>query len=169
MPQMLHETVELSGCIKDTIADQMVHIPVPPVVEAIAAAVQEVVRLVPQERVQQRTDEQLVEVPVPPVLEGIREITNAIVALQFQVRAISNEIQGKYSSKEEFSTKTNEVTLRFDERNKKIDALRKQKSEFLGQVRGQKLVAEVADLERDKLVCGKLPLFGGGMERLRRA
>ena len=141
-------------CIKDRIADQMVHIPVPPVMEEIAAAVQEVVRLVPQERVQQRIDEQLVEVPVPPVLEGIREITNAIVALQFQVRAISNEIQGRYSSKEEFSTKTNEVTLRFDECNKKIDALRKQKSEFLGQVRGQKLVAEVADLERDKLVCG---------------
>ena len=58
------------GCIKDRIADQMVK--VPPVMEAIAAAVQEVVRLVPQERLQQRIDEQLVEVRDPPVLEGIR-------------------------------------------------------------------------------------------------
>ena len=73
-------------CIKDRIADQMVHIPVPPVMGEIAAAVQEVVRLVPQERVQQRIDEQLVEVRDPPVLEGIREITNAI-ARQFQVRS----------------------------------------------------------------------------------
>ena len=34
--------------------------------------------------------------------------------------------------------------------NKKIHALLKQKSEILGQARDQKLVAEVADLERDK-------------------
>ena len=140
--------MELSGCIKDRIADQMVHIPVPPVMEAIAAAVQEVVSFVPQERVQQRIDEQLVEVRDPPVLEGIREITNVIVAVQFQVRAISKEIQSRYYGKEEFLTKTNDVILRLDECDNKIHALLKQKSVILGQVRGQKLMAEVADLER---------------------
>ena len=54
--------------IKDRIAEQMVDIPVLRVMEEIVAAVQEVIRLVRQECVQQRIDEQLVEVPVPQVL-----------------------------------------------------------------------------------------------------
>ena len=53
--------------IRDRIADQMVDIPVPPVMEENMEAVQEVMRLVSRERVQQRVDEQLVEVLVPQV------------------------------------------------------------------------------------------------------
>ena len=51
------------GIGEDLNADQMVDIPVPPVMEEIVEIVQEVVRLVPQARVQ-RINEQLVEVPV---------------------------------------------------------------------------------------------------------
>ena len=45
-------------------ADQMVDIPVPPVMEEIVAVVQEVVRLLPQERVQRRTAQ---HAPVPQI------------------------------------------------------------------------------------------------------
>uniref|UniRef100_A0A7S1AJB0 Uncharacterized protein n=1 Tax=Noctiluca scintillans TaxID=2966 RepID=A0A7S1AJB0_NOCSC len=66
--------------------------------------------------------------------ETVREITNAIEALQVQVRAISNEIQGKSSGKDEFLTKKNELRFHLDECSKKIDALQEQKSGILGQV-----------------------------------
>ena len=45
--------------IKDQIADQMVDIPVPPVMEDNVAVVKRVVKLVPRERVQQRIGEQM--------------------------------------------------------------------------------------------------------------
>ena len=47
---------------------------------------------------------------------------------------MSNEIQGKYSSKEKFLTKQDKVRMQLDERSKKIDELRGQKSGILGQV-----------------------------------
>ena len=61
--------------IQDDIVEQMVDLPVPLVMGEIVAVVQEVVRLVPQERLQQ-IDEQIVKVPVPQV--DVQEITNAI-------------------------------------------------------------------------------------------
>ena len=105
---------------------------------------QEVVRLLPQARVQ-RNDEQSVDVPFPQITEDIveefktppqgqfsvriceqivdvplprvdvREITDAIEALQFQVRAMSNEIQRKCSSKEEFLTKKHGLKMQLNE------------------------------------------------------
>ena len=88
--------------IKDQIAEHMAGIPARPVMEQIVAVVQEVVRLVPQERVQRINEqlvavsesicEQIVHVPVPQV--GVQEMTSATEALQFQVLANSNEMQG---------------------------------------------------------------------------
>ena len=62
-----------------------------------------------------------------------------------------DESQGKYSGKEGFSSKKHEVIMRFDECNTQICALLEQKSGDLGhgQVRDQKLMAEIADLERE--------------------
>ena len=54
--------------IKDRIADQILDILVPLVMEEIVAAMQEVMRLVPQERVQQRTVDPIVDFPVPQIL-----------------------------------------------------------------------------------------------------
>ena len=80
-------------------------------------------------------------------------------ALQFQVCAISNEIQGKYPGKEVFLTKKYELKLQPDQCFKKIGALRKQKAGILGQVRDRvaesplkerKTHGEIADLERNK-------------------
>ena len=66
----------------------------------------DVERLVPQERVQ-RIDEQIVEVPIPQISEDSEQIVDVPVpqndvleALQFQVRAIFHEIQGKFSDVE---------------------------------------------------------------------
>ena len=60
VPQMRWEIVSVIQPvhverINDRIADQMVDIPVPPVMEEIVAAVEEVTRLVTQVRVQRRT------------------------------------------------------------------------------------------------------------------
>ena len=54
--------------IKGRVADQMVDVPMPPVMEGVVAVVQEEEKLVPQERVQKRTVEQ-VPAPVPQVME----------------------------------------------------------------------------------------------------
>ena len=62
---------------QDRIGDQMVDIPAPPVMEDVVAIVQEAVRLVPQERVQQRMDEQLVEFPVR---QGTKEIAAVVIS-----------------------------------------------------------------------------------------
>ena len=51
-----------------------------------------------------------------------------------RVRAISNEIQGKYSGEGEFLTRKHELGMQLDECSKKIDALREQKTWILGQV-----------------------------------
>ena len=67
-PQLRHETVEviqpvLVERIKDRVAGQMMDFPVRPMEEIVAVV--QVVRLVPQERVQQRIGEHLVELLVP--------------------------------------------------------------------------------------------------------
>jgi chromosome segregation ATPase len=66
--------------------------------------------------------------------ETVKEKTNAIEALQAQIRAISSEIQGKSSGKEEFLMKKNELRMHLDECSKKLDALQEQKTGILGQV-----------------------------------
>ena len=81
---------------------------------------------------------------------GGASFSGFVDALQFQVRAIPNESQEKYHDKEEFFTKTNEVMMRVDECTNKIDALREQKSGILVHVREQKVMGEIAALERDK-------------------
>ena len=73
---------------------------------------------------------------------------------------MSNEIQGKCYSKEEFLTEKHELNMQLDESSKKMNALRVQKSGILGQVRycvavsplieRMKLMEEIADLERNK-------------------
>ena len=60
----------LAEHIKGPVADQLVDIPVPLVMEEIVAVVQEVVRLVPREREQQRIGEKMVEVLVPQFFGG---------------------------------------------------------------------------------------------------
>ena len=96
----------------------------------------------------QRTVEPIIDVPMPQVLQqGATEAE----ALQFQVRAISNEIQEKYSGKEDILTKTTEVKMQLDELFKRIAALRKQKSGILGQVWDQKLMAEYIQKEVGKI------------------
>ena len=76
VPQMRREIVEviqlvLVERIKGGIADQMVDIVVLPVMEEIVAVVQEVVKLVPHVRVQQRTVE---HATVPQFLEETVEV-----------------------------------------------------------------------------------------------
>ena len=64
-------------------------------------------KIVPQEQFSERSCEQIVGIPVSQV--DVEEITNVIESLQSPVRAISNETQGKYSSKEEFWTDKHEL------------------------------------------------------------
>ena len=94
MPQMPREVVEviqpvLVERIKGRVADQMVDIPVPPVMEEIVAALQEVVRRVPQERLQLPTVEvvlapteqvqrRTVDVPTPQVLEETVDVVRLV-------------------------------------------------------------------------------------------
>ena len=113
--------------------------------------------------ISERICEQVVDVPVPQV--DMQEITNAIEALHFQSRAISDELQGKYS--DVFSGKEGSVLskkhvfkMQLYECSKKIDALREQNSGILGRVgdrvaegpleEGKKLMAEATVLERNK-------------------
>ena len=79
---------------KDRIADHMVDIPVPLVMEEIVAVVQEVVRLVSQECVQQRIDEEPVEVPVPQVWDEIAEVVRLVP--QERVQRIDEQIVEVY-------------------------------------------------------------------------
>ena len=72
----------LVDCIKDRIAEQMVDLPVPPIMEEIAAVVQETVRLVPQGCGQQRIDEQIVELPIPKIMEDIVEEVKIVLCEQ---------------------------------------------------------------------------------------
>ena len=79
LPQVRREIVEviqpvLVERIKGGVADQMVDIRMPPVVEEIAAVVREKVKFVPQERVQQRTVERA---PAPQILEKTVEVALA--------------------------------------------------------------------------------------------
>ena len=60
--------------LRGRVAYHMVVILVPPVMEQIVAVAQEVVRLVPQPRVQRRTVE---HAPVPQILEGTVEVALA--------------------------------------------------------------------------------------------
>ena len=73
-------------------------------------------------------------------------IQTEIEALQFQVRAISCEIQGKTSGREEFLTKTNELRMQRAECSQQIHAFRAQTPRILGQVSD----AEIGDLERNR-------------------
>ena len=52
------------------IVEQIVDVPVPPVVEEIL----EVIKVIPQVRVSERIVEQIVDVPVPQVMEEIVEV-----------------------------------------------------------------------------------------------
>ena len=80
--------------INDRIADQMVDIPVPPVMEEIVAAVQEVTRLVTQERVQRRTAEHLVDVPVNPIWEeAVKVVVRLVPRERVQHRPILQMMQ----------------------------------------------------------------------------
>ena len=83
----------------------------------------------------QRIDEQIVEVLLPQITTDIgEEIVDVTVppvdaseVFQLQVCAISTEIQGNYSGKEEFLPKKHELRMQQDECFKKIDALWEQK------------------------------------------
>ena len=83
----------------------------------------------------QRIDEQIVEVLLPQITKDIGEEivdvpvpqVDASEVLQLQVCAISTEIQGKYSGKEEFRPKKHELRMQQDECSKKIDASWEQK------------------------------------------
>ena len=97
--------------VKDRIADQMVDVPVLPATEEIAAAVNEGGEVgptgrksVPQEQFSERVCDQIVDVSV--LQFDVQENTNAAEARLFQVRAISNEIQVKYSSNEDLTLET---------------------------------------------------------------
>ena len=63
------EAVQFTPQDQERWVEQGVNIPVPPVMEEVVAVAQEVVKLVPQERVQQWT---LMHVPVPQILEDSR-------------------------------------------------------------------------------------------------
>ena len=71
----------------------------------ISEDIVEDMKIVPQEKFKERICDQIVDVPVRQV--------DVFDALQFQVRAISHEIQEKcsdvYSSKKEFLTETHEL------------------------------------------------------------
>ena len=71
---MLHRQVE-----------QIVDVPVPQVVEEVV----QVDRIVPQERVQQRTVEQIVEVPVPQMVEEVVHVPQ----IQVQERIVQNIVE----------------------------------------------------------------------------
>ena len=75
-------------------------------------------------------------------------------ALQFQVRAISNEILGKFSDvesgKEEFLTKKHELRKRLGRCCMKVDALGEQKSGILGQV-GDRVARSGLDLNKSEV------------------
>ena len=138
--QMMWEIVEviqpvLVARIKDRISDHIVDILVHLVIEEIVA-VQKVVSLVrqervqrrlveqtvevgltPTERVQQRIDEQIVEMPIPQITEDIGEEFNVVPHRRRLRVAIE-----KYSSKEEFWK--HELGTQLDGCSKKIDALR---------------------------------------------
>ena len=55
-------------------------------VPQVMAEIVEVVRVIPQERVQQRTVEQIVDVPVPQVVEEIVEVVQIIPQGRLSVR-----------------------------------------------------------------------------------
>ena len=91
-----------TGTRSNGTTQQLVAVPIPPIIEATV----EEVKVVPQEHLSESICGQIVDVPVPQVVEQlvlvptimeetcsqIREGTNAIEALQVQVRAISNTI-----------------------------------------------------------------------------
>ena len=80
------------------------------------------------------------------MLDGAHEIE----ALQFEVRAISQEIQEKYSGKEEFLTKPTEANTQLDCVPRRLmHCGSRQKSGFLGQVRDHKLMAEYNKKEEE--------------------
>ena len=88
MPLMKREIVEviqlvLAERIKGPVADQLVDIPVPLVMEEIVAVVQEVVRLVPQERVQRKTVE---HVRVRQILNETVEVARLVPRERVQQR-----------------------------------------------------------------------------------
>ena len=69
--RLLYERMVIfGGCVQTQVAIGYV----PKVVDEIV----EVVRLIPQERVQQRTVEQIVHVPVPQVVEEMTEVVQII-------------------------------------------------------------------------------------------
>ena len=91
------------------IEEQIVAVPIPQITEDIV----EDFKMVPQEHFSERICEQILNIPVPQV--DVQEITHAIEALQFQVRAMSNETQGKHSGKEERLTKKHELNIHLNE------------------------------------------------------
>ena len=76
---------------------------VPVVMEEIVAVVQEVERLVPQERVQRRTPEHVVDVPVPMVFEQIAEVVRRIQVLHRSVACLCCTRNGLYRGLERSS------------------------------------------------------------------
>ena len=83
-----------------------------------------------------------------------------IEALQFQVRAISCEIQEQTSGREEFLTKTNQLRMQRDECSQQIHAFREQISRILQQDSD----ADIADLERNNPKVSEYNKNGKDME-----
>ena len=134
VPQIMEETVEVALVPHERGKQRTVDVPMPQVLEETV----EVVRLASHERVQQRTAEQFVDVPqiLEENVDVVRLVPQERVSKSFrrgfvnrswtfpfrkfmcrkpraqlQLRAISNEIQVKYSGKEEFLTEKQEFRM----------------------------------------------------------
>ena len=154
MPPILEDTAEER--VQQRVGEQIVELPVPQMMEETV----DVVRLVPQICVHQRIDEQMVEVTTPQMWEDLvgefhdapqeqcmERICDQIVdvsvlqvdvleALKFHVRAVSYEMQKKFSDmeygEEELWNQKHDLRKQLCICSMKINTLRGQRSGDLG-------------------------------------